>query len=175
MFKKIKNWITFKLFKWQLKSVLEDGKDYSSLKNNSTKDERERELYAFLEANSDRFKALFDYQAKQQHAHLMMDIKSAYEHYNPIKFREYLELKMKSVQPKRTLDSIFDSSNKKVKNKNYKKAGKLSDDIEWYLKTDKELRKNHDLSLHLENEKLNVDIEEIMSILSEHGITKTEK
>jgi hypothetical protein len=82
---------------------------------------------------------------------------------------------MKSVQPKRTLDSIFDSSNKKVKNKNYKKAGKLSDDIEWYLKTDKELRKNHDLSLHLENEKLNVDIEEIMSILSEHGITKTEK
>lgn len=166
MFRKIKNWFLVKWYRFQFDNGFKNRKDYLPPRKSMSEEEKELALYAFLEANSDRFQALFEYKSKGNHARILSDIIHAYENYNPEKYREYLEVKMGPLEPRRTFDSIFTKNKNRRKNKNYKNPSKLSEDMRWYLKKNKELlTKQKEASINT-----NKEIDRIVNILKERGM-----
>jgi hypothetical protein len=165
MFRRLKNrflieWYKL-LFRLGLKKI-NDGKiknsnifvDRKSLLNGThPREERERKLFAFLEANKERFQFLFECERNLSKYSIMEQVLNGYDTLTETQFITYLKTKFDRKQV------INDKSYK------YKEGSKLSKEIQVFLEKDKEIKNKHFDNLIARDEEFNEQMSNITRIL----------
>ena len=144
-FSRFKNWFRYHTRKTYLNKKIkkflgEKTPNYKKVDYNYyDKNEREKYLYAFLEANKERFVEMFNYSSKKNVRADVALLEGLYNNSSTKKYNSYLESKLGKDKPIRTFANLF-SKNKKMSTKErYVEPTNISSELEGFLKKDKEL------------------------------------